>query len=48
MELVYWLKHKIAGYQPKNVIPLEISSEGDAYLKVLGNRIISYERVEKT
>jgi len=36
MELVYCLKPKLGGYEPKNGIPLGISFEGDAYLKIFG------------
>ena len=34
MELVYCLKPKLEGYEPKNGIPLGISVKGDAYLKI--------------
>ena len=36
MELVYCLKPKLGGYEPKNGIPLGISFEGDAYLEIFG------------
>ena len=34
MELVYWLKPKLEGYQPKHGIPLGISFEGDAEMPI--------------